>query len=368
MENEEQNANDAKADSWCSRESEEANKQPSLKADQEEMPQGQEPDATEVAEDSDDDAQNPQAILPIPSLTGIGRMVKGDDGKLYVIDEANWKPQQQVGPGGFPIMVSTEGGKEVLSLLSPLLLDALKTVMKRTQDPYITQSEDRISFKEPYVPLFFHYDALVKSAIILLEDSPSSFDSRDLSILRFWYEKRVLSFHIGLKETLSNGWVNYEDLWALFQPGDLLYRMNKFRQPRLFVISATQSREGSTDMGDVNIPFSGLMMQKPRFVVEAWFIDWDFSFQVFKRERELIAIRPFSGSRRVTDLDCYPLKFYKDGDQEAIDKLLSQLTQRGHLWKELVSQPPACMYHYGPAVEIKKDALGTVEERDNRSV
>ncbi|KAK8047867.1 hypothetical protein PG996_015931, partial [Apiospora saccharicola] len=200
--------------------------------------------------------------------------------------------------------------------------------------------------------------------------SPDAFDPTSLARLQWWYEKHVLASHVKLKETLKTGWVTFEDLWALFQTGELVYCIDNFKQPRLYVTAATAERNNIPD--DMDLPPIPLLanLRKRRFIVDLWFIDWDASFQVFKRQKETRKIQSFNGSRRISDLEFYPVRFFDHGDQRSIDDLLTKLRQRGQLWKRLVSEDPVSMYHSGPAIEFRNDAaaleLGTdrVENRN----
>ncbi|KAK8001640.1 ATPAse AAA+ type core protein [Apiospora marii] len=304
-------------------------------------------------------------------LTGIGRRVKKKDGKYHVIDEAKWDPYPSSGPEGFDIIIDRPKGKDIFTTTSPLLLKAFDAALKKAGYPYITKSDDSIAFKEPFVPLYFSYDKVVAAATAELERSPDAFDPKSLARMQSWYEKHVLASHAKLRETLKTGWVTFEDLWALFQPGELVYCTDNFKQPRLYVIAATAERNNIPDELDLPpLPMLG-SLRKRRFIVDLWFVDWDTSFQVFKRYKETRKIQSFNGSRRVTDLEFYPVQFFNDGDQRSIDDLLTKLRQRGQLWKKLASEDPASMYHSGPAIEFRNDAsaleLGT-DKVENRNM
>ncbi|KAK7911166.1 p-loop containing nucleoside triphosphate hydrolase protein [Apiospora marii] len=284
-------------------------------------------------------------------LTGIGRRIKKKDGKYHVIDEAKWDPYPSSGPEGFDIIIDRPKGKDIFTTTSPLLLKAFDAALKKAGYPYITKSDDSIAFKEPFVPLYFSYDKVVAAATAELERSPDAFDPKSLARMQSWYEKHVLASHAKLRETLKTGWVTFEDLWALFQPGELVYCTDNFKQPRLYVIAATAERNNIPDELDLPpLTDAGEPSKAPV-------------------HRGLV-IQSFNGSRRVTDLEFYPVQFFNDGDQRSIDDLLTKLRHRGQLWKKLASEDPASMYHSGPAIEFRNDAsaleLGTdrVENRN----
>ncbi len=305
-----------------------------------------------------------------PTSTGIGREAWDEKGKRVFIDEAEWSIRPPLGSSTFPINISWSSGKEKLTITGPLLLKAFDIILKNRRDPYITKSDDSISFDFPYVPLYFHYHEVIKSAKRELDSSSRSFDNKEAAALQLWYERWVLPAHTKIQETIKTGWITYEDIWALFRPGDIVFSLDKFKQPRLYFIAATALRNNSGLADLPPIPFFS-SFQKRRFALELGFINWDSSIQMFKREKRTESIAAFSGSRRVTDLEFYPLQFYKDGNRQAIDELLADLQQRGHQWKTLVSEAPTCMHHNGPATEFRTPQSGAVfqtERKENRNV
>ncbi|KAK8035519.1 hypothetical protein PG993_010514 [Apiospora rasikravindrae] len=304
-------------------------------------------------------------------LTGIGRRVKGDDGKYHVIDEAKWNSRSSSGPDGFPIVLGKLRRKDVVTIMSPLLLRAFDTALSKAGDPYVTKYDDSISIRDPYVPLYFSYEKIVCSATAELEQSPGTFEPEDLAKMQIWYMRDVSASHKKLRETIKTGWVTFETLWALFEPGELVYSIDSFKQPRVYVVAATASRDHIPEEADLpHFPMFGNLRGR-RFIVDLWFVDWDASFQVFKRQKETRKFSFFSGSRRITDLEFYPLRFYEQGDQESIDGLLAQMRQRGQLWKKLASDTPVSMYHSGPAIEFTNNVDGFEmgsERIENRSL
>ncbi|KAK8040995.1 hypothetical protein PG994_014002 [Apiospora phragmitis] len=251
------------------------------------------PDDNDQASDAHTENDNKTDETDTRELTGIGRRVKGKDGKFEVIDEAEWNPRPSSGPDGFPIILDKLRDKDRVTITSLLLMKAFDMALSKAGDPYITKYDYSISIRKPFVPLYFKYDEIVSCATAELERSPDAFESKDLTKMQLW------------------------------------------------------------------------------FIVDLWFVDWDASFQEFKRQKETKKITSFNGSRRVANLEFYPLRYYKQGNQKSIDNLLAELRQRGQLWKTLASDNPVSMYHSGPAIEFRNSTsameMGS-EKIENRNV
>jgi len=122
--------------------------------------------------------------------------------------------------------------------------------------------------------------------------------------------------------------IRHSYLWALFRPGDLVYSLDDFGEPQLHkLISITQ---GS-------------------MAITMWSISWSISKKKFEREVTSRNIGFFDGECPVTSLSFYPLKYYKSGSAQEIEKLRASLESRGQRWKLLVSEPPLCKHYNGPA-------------------
>src|SRR5437764_15337029 len=66
----------------------------------------------------------------------------------------------------------------------------------------------------------------------------------------------------------------------------------------------------------------------------------------------------FFGDWTIDTLPIYPLKFH--GDEETRTSLISELTERGHRWKEVVTAvPPLCRMHTGVALPYRGSSLAS---------
>jgi hypothetical protein len=315
------------------------------------------------------------------SNTAVGRIYT-KDGKRLVVDESKWKPDGTVDLGlKFSVMVEKNGkSKERVFLSSKYLQKLFGRFCNRKYYPAASLQPDGMSFSEPYTPLFFHYEEMIAASE--KPEQTEGFDpaqiQKALAGLRYWYEKWVLPSHETVREAIKRDSIGYNDLWAVFKPGDLLYGVDDFSQPRIYVIAATCYREGfdltateeSVDdpMMSIFPMFESMFNTKKRFVVQAWHIDWDSSARHFIRKSAVFPIQGFGGTRRITELDHYPVQFYKGKDQDAIDELLSKVEVRGQAWKSTISTTSTSMHHDGPATEMSKDKSAVLKQQSDNNI
>ncbi|KAK6081606.1 AAA family ATPase [Seiridium cupressi] len=266
------------------------------------------------------------------ALTGVGRTATKADGKQYQVDEAEWASEMMEPEQKFAINRYRVDGKHTLSIESTFLQELLNKFLKRADSPHVTKEDGAITLKEPFMPLYFYYESMLRSV--------SDMDSVPESSL-----KDVESMNV-----------------------------DGFRQGQLSMVSAAVFRNAPA-VGDefaefLPMPFMQMLRGEDRFVVDSWCMEWESSLQVFKRQSTTKPILRFSGSRPVTDLAFYPVRFYANGDQHAIDEILNRLEERGRFWQKLVGTSPSYWYHDGPATEMRRQAnnsgFTSTEEKENR--
>jgi hypothetical protein len=287
-------------------------------------------------------------------LTRIGRISRNDEGKISIVDEAEWEAPPDPGRDGtFAITLQKEikghnawgkaiEGKDEITIVSPLLQDIFRSVIKYY--PGIGLDGSNITFKDPYAPLFFYYDQLRSRA----EEDPKEKTKEDFTTLERFYVNWVIQEHKKIRKIIDQGIIQYNYLWALFSPGDLIWGLDDMSQPCVYMLVGTGFRKPEVHYV-ANGDFSSRRFH--RLCADVWHVTWDEASRKFQRITTTRTIRSFSGGRSITSLPFYPLKYYKNGDQEEIDKFLSMLEERGRSWRTLVSEPPACKSYSGSAME-----------------
>lgn len=295
-----------------------------------------------------------QADEPAPKpvkLTGVGIRSRDRTGKESLVDEALWDQSPTASGSEFALIVFSNFGRIVdLTIQSRFLVSIIMSLLPRADSMGVRKRHDSVSFQRPFIPLYWFYDKILDAAGD--PDLLSKDDSRDLSILRYWYEKHFLGWHVEIRNTLDSGYVTFDALWALYRPNDYAYTRDMFQQPQVRIVSST-SYDSDLDTPDLG----GYTHRTPNFLILLWHQDWDSSLQVFKVKAEQFTIKSYAGSRRITDLEIYPLRYYHEGRQADVDNLLESLEARGRRWKAYVSRP-TYMIHKGPAIQMSGSSSG----------
>ncbi|KAE9986895.1 hypothetical protein EG328_004337 [Venturia inaequalis] len=135
---------------------------------------------------------------------------------------------------------------------------------------------------------------------------------------------------------LDAGNITFELLWALFKPNTIAYTSTygDHDNPRCFKVDRA-TKEKSFIKGEW-------------YAIEGRYLEYDgknFGLGEFE-----VNIEDFKGSRKITSLSAYPLKYHKD--EEGITK---QLTERGKHFIQLTGQNFRC--HKGLAFQKKRKGI-----------
>lgn len=144
---------------------------------------------------------------------------------------------------------------------------------------------------------------------------------RHLKVLIRYLDIDFAKVKESLYPMLKNGLITFDLLWALWKPGTLVYTTTygSTHLPRVFKVESADRQ--------------ATMMKGEYYFVDGKYFEYDgkkFGYGMIGEE-----IAEFSGARKITSLDCYPLRYYKNDDQ-----LREELIARG---KKFVS---LCGVHY----------------------
>ncbi|KIM98563.1 hypothetical protein OIDMADRAFT_31347 [Oidiodendron maius Zn] len=276
-------------------------------------------------------------------------------GGTYIYDYAKYKKpllRNEQLARRFDIVVKQEKGGDKpqrLELVSPYLKRVFRSVVEYF--PGATSPNGKVSFVAPFAPLYFYFEEMIK---YVHEDREASEEAEEMEPLNNFYSQRVAPFHNKVREALSDDSVVFDHLWALFRPGDLLYAVDGFGEPRLYVVAATRypegllslrrrgkTRESEEEETDVENIFPGFQTHRPTFTVDAWYVEWNSATRTFIRKMTTMTMKCFAGDRN-------------GGCEDEIQRLRSSLEERGHTWKSLVSEGPSCRYYEGPINPMKR--------------
>lgn len=120
--------------------------------------------------------------------------------------------------------------------------------------------------------------------------------------------------------------IQYEYLWTIFPPGEVVYSVVFMREPQLFIV-----KDGYDDV-DVESSDSG-RKEKRVWKLICWSYDWNG--RTFNRVPVKFRFDEFQGSRAIESLDAYPLRFRSDTSKVSNDQLEVLLRRRGERFRDL---------------------------------
>ncbi|CAI6341094.1 unnamed protein product [Periconia digitata] len=133
----------------------------------------------------------------------------------------------------------------------------------------------------------------------------------------------------GLEASQTSGTIQFEFLWTLFPPGELVYATPFMKQPQLFIVKESLSYieyERGDNRGD---------REQGKRLARYWYLDcWSYDWDGKKYNRVPLTLKfdNFQGARKINTLPCYPLKYRDDRDDPDNVKLKEKLVSRGKLF------------------------------------
>ncbi|KAF2868207.1 P-loop containing nucleoside triphosphate hydrolase protein [Massariosphaeria phaeospora] len=190
---------------------------------------------------------------------------------------------------------------------SPLLKPLLEEVFEGYDG--ITATLKKVTFARPFAPFFYRW-AQFKKAVEEVQDEETHAHTQLLyKVLSEELDETITTY----QDLLSHGVMTYKNLWTLFQPGDLIL-----------------CNMGSHDM-IMRLQSSGL--EPGGFGLNCKYVSWSgYSFGYATYD---FMIYPYSGTKAITDLGPYPIRF--NSDSVAIEE---KLAERGRRFAKLQG------YHY----------------------
>ena len=287
----------------------------------------------------------------------IGRIIKDPDTlKIRILDEDELQTDPSALPENRFVLAIEEfetsgsyrqGDSKRMNIYSPHLRRLFQEVIK--YHPSITFGKLRLSFPEPYSPLFHYWPKLCDAVYHSSEQSTQCVE--DFKVLERWYSTEIKSEFDRVRDSLSQGLIQFDDLWSVFQPGDRIFSRNDFNKPQFYVLISIDI-QSTYSISQQRITY--------RFYLRYWWVSWDPSTGSFTRSHNIKAIEEFAGSRPITSLPFYPICYYNEKASDSIQSLLDFAEQRGRHWQSIVSKPPSCYSYSGLAEDRSNHKRQTV--------
>jgi hypothetical protein len=227
---------------------------------------------------------------------------------------------------------------------------------------------DTIVIKKPHMPFFHFWDDMCKYAESSNDPQKGTFAQLKKVVVQW-----VQPHHDNIRQQIKEKVVEFDNLWALFCPGDLILTRDQLDQPLLHMYTACEERgKVGGESGGLPAMLEMMMMFSAegglkRWCFDGWSISWDPSTREFGRQLNCFAIDDFKGVKTIKSLDIYPLKFHDEDDPEA-SALTKALEERGYEWKKLVSGKPVSRNHQGPALSTEVGLFEDVKKPTKVSI
>jgi hypothetical protein len=231
----------------------------------------------------------------------------------------------------------------VLTLQSPYLLGIFRETIGMQNYDSITPLANSIEIASPFIPFYHHLEDMKKRNLTDSDVTPEEkgyFDALyNFFTLGFPQEK-----FRNIREIIRQGVIMYEDLWALFRIGDMVVSMDPTGSSEISQVSSVKKEYSNNGPGTLNMPDSYTPDRRLWTVTtnQLLFSRGKFRMRAFTRQ-----IPPFSGPKRIEDLDFYPLAHHENPE-----KLRELLLRRGLSWKEYHECEPKVMSYTGPALSL----------------
>ncbi|KAF2792672.1 putative ATP-dependent zinc metalloprotease FtsH [Melanomma pulvis-pyrius CBS 109.77] len=189
--------------------------------------------------------------------------------------------------------------------------EPLRKILTRVLDGYpgITLELDRLEFEAPFA-CFVHrwakIEALRQEFVEREESEESEIALAHLKLLYKILQEELGSVLHKTQDLIKHGVISYDLIWTIFEPGSLIYT-KKAGHDRVYKLK-------TADFGSGN--------QRGKYGLQVEHVDFDG--EKFGMATGTLVLTRFPGTKKITKLESYPLRYYKD-----LPELKQRLIQRG---------------------------------------
>ena len=154
--------------------------------------------------------------------------------------------------------------------------------------------------------MFHHRQQLREYAF---SDKRTQEEKIHMKLLTDFMDKNLANTEKDHDRLISTKSISSDMIWTLFPPGEILVEQND-RYLECFVVVAVYN--------------SGVLIEVRR---------WDYNGARFRPSEKYTKIEDFTGVRKISALETYPIKFYEQSGEQSIEE---RLIARGRRWRHLV--------------------------------
>ncbi|KAF2726995.1 P-loop containing nucleoside triphosphate hydrolase protein [Polyplosphaeria fusca] len=190
----------------------------------------------------------------------------------------------------------------------------LKKVLSKVLDGYpgFTFELERLEFLAPFECFVHRWGAMRAMFSELLNDKNAGEAFAHFELLYNTVQKELGSTLQEKEDMLRHGVIKFKLMWTLFEPDCLIYHRPKIEdQDRVYRLKSAKVDESNG---------------KTLYKMESRYVDFDGT--EFGYNKETLSVASFAGTKKITELEAYPLALHED-----LDGMKSKLIERGRLFE-----------------------------------
>lgn len=229
-----------------------------------------------------------------------------------------------------------------LAISSTFLQAQLTKFARIEQYPGTSLRSTEIVLYNDFPALYHHIEEMATN--VAQDTTASTRDRHEMKTLYSFITKGFKSkMYQDIKEELSRGLIRFDHIWAVFKVGDLVFTKTPLGLSEIGVI-----RSISTAKDDNNSKIF-------HWIVNIAKINWRLGF--YKKVSVAMELYSFRGSKKITDLDFYPLSYRQDQYD-----LKESGMKRGELWKKYLERGVTTMSYQGLALPLVEKTMFDIDD------
>jgi hypothetical protein len=224
-------------------------------------------------------------------------------------------------------------GRIHLSIASTFLQEQLRKVLRIEHFHGVDIFASEIVLEQPFVPLYHHVEEMKTT----VEADTQATDKDRADIYALYYFATLgwpASLYKDVTSKISRGFIFYDDIWALFKPGDFAVTKDPIGHLSISKIGA--------------VKFERVEQSGPNGYSATWRISLvkiTYKSGKFRKISSQRHIELFSGAKRINELDLYPLSHHT-----AAHEVRRTGIRRGKAWKKFCEGETRVMTYQGWAL------------------
>lgn len=271
-----------------------------------------------------------------------------ENGETYTCDPKEFQDRKTYESKSLTL-TKLENGTIQLAIKSPYLQKQFRGVVDIENYNGVTLSASETILEYPFPPLFHHVEEMKTN---VAADSEATGEDRSHMDALYYFATvgYPANLYADVKGSIEQGFITYENLWALYKPGDHILCKDYLRQPIPYQVSSVK-KELIAKPDKVKSHVWKLTINK---------IIWKAGR--FKKASSSMTVDKFSGTKRISDLEFYALSHHPSRDE-----IRKNAIAGGKAWKNYHQRDPMVMTYQGPAMPVFMSHVQNVTQKQEDS-